>query len=359
MGRGRARAGGDAGAPGATAELSGDLAARRAPKPARGRARRGYAEPMPSRLDSTRSASRGRSTRRWPDVACPRAGRAGVADRSGRRSRGARRGRGARRSRRGRAAARSPRARRGRARRPPRRPAPAPARRACPRARSRCCACSTSRAGGSARWWPEPRALVVAEAVGTHEFDTLGAAPAGVHPLLRLFPPGALRRLDPEHLLPGHGPPLHGPAAAEGLRAAYARSRRDLPRLVRARRAAWHGPVAVSRAATSGGRRARRARSSCASARRWPPAQRLDHALEVAHVADLHAQHGVRLARHGDRAHHLRDPLDGREHVAAARCAPRSRPRRSPRSRGRAARRRRRPRSRGSRPSPPAGRRGA
>ena len=83
-----------------------------------------------------------------------------------------------------------------------------------------------------ALWWPERRGLVVAEAIGTHEFDTLGAAPAGVHPLLRLFPPGALRGLDPEHLLPGHGPPLHGPAAAEALHAAYARSRRDLPRLV-------------------------------------------------------------------------------------------------------------------------------
>ena len=85
-----------------------------------------------------------------------------------------------------------------------------------------------------ALWWPARRALVVAEAVGTHPFDTLGAAPAGVHPLLRLFPPGALRRFTPEHLLPGHGAPLHGPAAAEGLRAAYARSRRDLPRLARA-----------------------------------------------------------------------------------------------------------------------------
>jgi hypothetical protein len=82
-----------------------------------------------------------------------------------------------------------------------------------------------------ALWWPARRALVVAEAVGTHAFDTLGAAPAGMHPLLRLLPPSALRAFSPEHLLPGHGPPLHGPAAAEGLRAAYARSRRDLPRL--------------------------------------------------------------------------------------------------------------------------------
>jgi hypothetical protein len=81
-----------------------------------------------------------------------------------------------------------------------------------------------------ALWWPERRALVVAEAVGTGRFFAFGDAPAGVHLLLRLRPPGVLRDLEPEHLLAGHGPALHGPAAAEGLHAAYARSRRDLPR---------------------------------------------------------------------------------------------------------------------------------
>jgi hypothetical protein len=83
-----------------------------------------------------------------------------------------------------------------------------------------------------ALWWPERRALVVAEATGTNEFATLGAAPAGMHLFLRPFPPGALRGFAPEHLLPGHGPSLHGPAAADGLRAAYARSRRDIPRVI-------------------------------------------------------------------------------------------------------------------------------
>jgi hypothetical protein len=85
-----------------------------------------------------------------------------------------------------------------------------------------------------ALWWPEHRALVVAEAVGTARFYRFGPAPAGMHLLLRLTPPGALRRFEPEHLLPGHGEPVHGPAAATGLRAAYDRSRRDLPRVVRA-----------------------------------------------------------------------------------------------------------------------------
>jgi hypothetical protein len=84
-----------------------------------------------------------------------------------------------------------------------------------------------------ALWWPHQRALVVAEAVGTGSFFTLGAAPAGIHLLLRLRPPGALRRFEPEHLLPGHGPPLHGPAAAGAVRTAYARSRRDLVRVPR------------------------------------------------------------------------------------------------------------------------------
>jgi hypothetical protein len=85
-----------------------------------------------------------------------------------------------------------------------------------------------------ALWWPEHRALVVAEAIGTGRFYRFERAPAGMHLLLRLTPPGALRRFAPEHLLPGHGEPLHGPAAADGLRAAYARSRRDLPRVLRA-----------------------------------------------------------------------------------------------------------------------------
>jgi hypothetical protein len=82
-----------------------------------------------------------------------------------------------------------------------------------------------------ALWWPEPRALVVAEAVGTGRVYTLGAAPAGMHFLLRPWPPAALRGFVPDHLLPGHGRPLHGREAADGLRAAYARARRDLLRL--------------------------------------------------------------------------------------------------------------------------------
>jgi hypothetical protein len=80
-----------------------------------------------------------------------------------------------------------------------------------------------------ALWWPDERALVVSEAVGTGPFFRGGDVPAGVHLFLRLRPPGALKRFDPEHLLVGHGRPIHGPAATEALRTAYARSWRDLP----------------------------------------------------------------------------------------------------------------------------------
>ena len=80
-------------------------------------------------------------------------------------------------------------------------------------------------------WWPAKRALVVAEAVGTVGYFRLAAEHAGIHPFLRLLPPGAPRAHDPEHLLVGHGAGVHGPAAAAALEEAYRRSRRDLPRL--------------------------------------------------------------------------------------------------------------------------------
>jgi hypothetical protein len=83
-----------------------------------------------------------------------------------------------------------------------------------------------------ALWWPERRALVVAEVLGTAPAWTLDAAPVGVHPMRRLLPPTGLRDLEPEHLLVGHGPPLHGPDAARLMREAIDRSRRDTPRLL-------------------------------------------------------------------------------------------------------------------------------
>ena len=80
-----------------------------------------------------------------------------------------------------------------------------------------------------ALWWPEHEALVVAEVVGT---GPMYAQPAGIHIFLRLKPPGGLRDYDPQHLLVGHGPPVHGAAAKPALETAYRRSRIDLPRTV-------------------------------------------------------------------------------------------------------------------------------
>jgi hypothetical protein len=83
-----------------------------------------------------------------------------------------------------------------------------------------------------ALWWPERRVLVVAELIGTTSVHALDGGPAGMHPMLRLAAPGALRGYEPEHLLVGHGRGVHGPAAAEALARAYAGARKDLPRLL-------------------------------------------------------------------------------------------------------------------------------
>jgi hypothetical protein len=78
-----------------------------------------------------------------------------------------------------------------------------------------------------ALWWPEPRGLIVPESVGTGAFYAVGPGPAGVHPVRRMLPPGELRSFLPEHLLVGHGPPIHGGQAAAALLDALNRSRRD------------------------------------------------------------------------------------------------------------------------------------
>ena len=84
----------------------------------------------------------------------------------------------------------------------------------------------------AALWWPQQRALVVAEAVGTNRMFTGGAAPLGAHIGLRLFPPRRLDRFEPDHVLVGHGAGLHGAPAAPALHEAIARSRKDLPHVL-------------------------------------------------------------------------------------------------------------------------------
>jgi hypothetical protein len=82
-----------------------------------------------------------------------------------------------------------------------------------------------------ALWWPQRGTLVVPESIGSAPVFAVGRGPAGVHPMRRLAPPGGLRPFVPEHLLVGHGAPLHGSDAAGGLIDALERSRSDLPRL--------------------------------------------------------------------------------------------------------------------------------
>lgn len=79
-------------------------------------------------------------------------------------------------------------------------------------------------------WWPEHQALVIPEAVGTGPmFRPKDGVPAGIHILLRLRPASPPRRYAPEHLLVGHGAPLHGAQATEALATAYDRALKDLP----------------------------------------------------------------------------------------------------------------------------------
>ena len=81
-----------------------------------------------------------------------------------------------------------------------------------------------------AAWLPARRSLVCADALGTAGYFCAGEEPLGVHPLLRLRPPRALGKYDPEHILCGHGAGVHGPDAPAALREALRTSRRRLPR---------------------------------------------------------------------------------------------------------------------------------
>ncbi|MEZ5075866.1 MAG: hypothetical protein R2725_00310 [Solirubrobacterales bacterium] len=85
----------------------------------------------------------------------------------------------------------------------------------------------------TALWWPQRSGLVVAELLGTNRMYTGGRAPLGMHLFLRPFAPGSLRGRRPEHLLVGHGAPLHGPEVGDLIESAYRDARRALPGVLR------------------------------------------------------------------------------------------------------------------------------
>ena len=72
--------------------------------------------------------------------------------------------------------------------------------------------------------------LVVPEALGTASYFTTGDRPVGVHPVLRLRPPQAVRRVRPDRLLVGHGAGVHENAAAH-IDDAVEGARRRTPQL--------------------------------------------------------------------------------------------------------------------------------
>ena len=80
-----------------------------------------------------------------------------------------------------------------------------------------------------ALWWPEPRVLVCADALGTVGYFVAPGERLGMHPLLRPMPPRtAFEDLAPRHVLCGHGEGVHDDAAA-ALEEALATARRRLP----------------------------------------------------------------------------------------------------------------------------------
>jgi hypothetical protein len=102
------------------------------------------------------------------------------------------------------------------------------------------------------RWWrevalwePAGQTLVCADALGTIAFFRAAGERVGLHPLIRPFPPAALRGLEPQRILVGHGEAVTD-RAAEALRDTLANARRRLPGAMRAIVSAARGGSAAS-----------------------------------------------------------------------------------------------------------------
>jgi hypothetical protein len=81
-----------------------------------------------------------------------------------------------------------------------------------------------------ALWWPERRVLACGDALGTVPSLRVGKEPLALHPLLRPFPPRQLDRVEPSHVLCGHGEGVHGDGAGDAVHEALVTARRRLPR---------------------------------------------------------------------------------------------------------------------------------
>jgi hypothetical protein len=81
--------------------------------------------------------------------------------------------------------------------------------------------------------------LVVGDAVGTARYFRAPGERLAVNPLLRLFPPRALRGLAPGRVLCGHGQGVHGREAAAALDEALRTARRRIPKWLPASIRAW------------------------------------------------------------------------------------------------------------------------
>lgn len=89
-------------------------------------------------------------------------------------------------------------------------------------------------------WWHEVglvdgESLIVADALASNDWSTVGDERLGVHPLARPLPPRHLGEFTPERVLVGHGPPVEQEATS-ALHDALVTARRRLPR-------AWLGSL--------------------------------------------------------------------------------------------------------------------
>jgi hypothetical protein len=78
-------------------------------------------------------------------------------------------------------------------------------------------------------WFPGQRVLVCGDSIGSARYFLGPGERLAVHPVRRLLPPRELGRLEPLHILVGHGEGVHGEEAGAALQAALRTARRRTP----------------------------------------------------------------------------------------------------------------------------------